>query len=64
MNNNTRIHLSAMMVFQFFVWGTWYVTMGTRLFEIDFTGGEIGRAYNTVSWAAIIAPFFIDSSST
>lgn len=54
-----RFQLSAMMFFQFFIWGCWYVTMGTYLFKIGFSGANIGAAYSTVNWGAIISPFFI-----
>jgi nucleoside transporter len=59
MNKKTRIQLSVMMFFQFFVWGAWYVTMGTYLLKINFEGLAVGAAYSTVNWAAIISPFFI-----
>ncbi|NJK83172.1 MAG: nucleoside permease, partial [Saprospiraceae bacterium] len=53
MQTNTRIQLSVMMFLQFFVWGTWYVTLGTYLGHIGFQGTEIGDIYSTVSLAAI-----------
>lgn len=59
MTRNVQIQLSAMMFFQFFIWGCWYVTMGTYLFKIGFDGGNIGAAYSTVNWGAILSPFFI-----
>lgn len=59
MQTNTRIQLSVMMFLQFFVWGTWYVTLGTYLGHIGFQGTEIGDIYSTVSLAAIIAPLFV-----
>ncbi len=59
MNLNTRLRLSIMMFFQFFVWGTWYVTMSTYLLSIGFDGLNVGAAYSTVNWGAIVAPFII-----
>lgn len=50
--------LSVMMFLQFFVWGAWYVTLGTYLGEgLKFEGGQIGRAYSAMPWGAIVAPF-------
>lgn len=59
MNPTVRIQLSTMMFLQFFVWGTWYVTMGTYLLEIGFTGLDVGAAFSTVNWGAILSPFLV-----
>lgn len=48
-----------MMFLQFFVWGTWYVTLGTYLGQIGFDGSDIGNIYSTVNLGAIIAPLFV-----
>jgi len=49
-----------MMFLEFFIWGGWFVTLGTFLGNnLNATGGEIGQAYSTQSWGAIIAPFII-----
>lgn len=60
MNLKTNVQLSVMMFFQFFVWGTWFVTMGTYLgTELNADGDAIGVAYMTQAWGAIIAPFIM-----
>jgi nucleoside transporter len=47
-----------MMFLEFFIWGGWFVTMGTYLARsLGASGAEIGSAYSTQSWGAIIAPF-------
>lgn len=52
--------LSAMMFLQFFIWGGWFVTLGTFLSSnLEASGGQIGMAFSTQSWGAIIAPFVI-----
>ena len=49
-----------MMFLQFFVWGGWFVTLGTFLGNnLNATGGQIAMAFSTQSWGAIIAPVFI-----
>jgi nucleoside transporter len=52
--------LSVMMFLEFFIWGAWFVTMGTYLTgPLSFSDGENALAYATQSWGAIIAPFVI-----
>jgi len=60
MNFTTRSQLSAMMFLEFFVWGAWYVTLGTFLINnLHATGAQTGAVFSTQSWGAIIAPFII-----
>lgn len=48
------------MFFEYFIWGTWYVTMGTYLFSnFDATAVQVGSSYANLSIAAIISPFFV-----
>lgn len=58
--NNVTLRLSLMMFLQFFIWGGWFVTLGTFLANnLSASGGQIGMAFSTQSWGAIIAPFII-----
>src|SRR5210317_701756 len=60
MNRSIQIRLSTMMFLEFFIWGGWFVTLGTFLANnLNATGAETGMAFSTQSWGAIIAPFII-----
>jgi nucleoside transporter len=56
---HVRVQLSVMMFLEFFVWGVWFVTMATYLSKLGFRGVDIGDAYSTMNWGAVIAPFFV-----
>ena len=60
MSFKISFQLSLLMFFQFFIWGAWFVTMGTFLSqEFNSSGSELSLAYETQSIGAIIAPFII-----
>jgi nucleoside transporter len=61
MKTTTKIQLSTMMFFNFFVWGIWFVTMGTFLTKGDIaaSGSQTGLAYGTQCLGAIVAPFIV-----
>jgi nucleoside transporter len=60
MTAGIRVKLSTMMFLEFFVWGAWFVTMGTYLTKgLHSTDVQSATAYATQSFGAIIAPFII-----
>jgi nucleoside transporter len=60
MKATTRVQLSAMMFLNFFIWGAWYVTMGTYLDKVlGASGVQVGAAYSAMAIATIISPFFV-----
>ncbi|MDR9388057.1 MAG: MFS transporter [Balneolaceae bacterium] len=55
--------LSLMMFLQFFIWGAFFVTMGSYMLNI-FSGEDginsiIGSAYATHNWAGLLAPVLV-----
>jgi nucleoside transporter len=60
MNLATKTKLSVMMFLEFFIWGAWFVTLGTYLLtNLKTNATEVGVAFLTQSIGAIVAPFII-----
>lgn len=48
------------MFLEFFIWGAWFVTLGTFLLQnLETSGTQVGVAFLTQSIGAIVAPFII-----
>jgi nucleoside transporter len=48
------------MFLQYFIWGSWYVSLGTYLANVlKFSGQEIGAAYGAFAVGSMISPFFV-----
>jgi len=59
MGRKIYAQLSAMMFLEFFIWGAWFVTLGTYLASINFSGADVGYTYLMNNIGAIVSPFFI-----
>src|SRR5947208_15810475 len=61
MQTALKAKLSFFMFVQYFIWGSWYVSMGTYLANVlKFSGQEIGPAYGAFAIGSMITPIFVE----
>ncbi|MEQ5226482.1 nucleoside permease [Proteus cibi] len=52
-----KIQLKGMMFMQYFIWGSWLITLGAYMMQtLNFTGIEVGLVYGSKGIAALIMP--------
>lgn len=60
MQTTLKVRLSIFMFLQYFVWGSWYVSMGVYLLNVlHCDGADLGLAYGALAIGAMISPFFV-----
>ena len=60
MPSSLNIRLGLMMLLNYIIWGSWYVTISTYLTTtLKFTGTQAGAVFGTASVAAVLSPFFV-----
>ncbi len=60
MKSIASAQLSLMMFLEYFIWGSWYVTMSTYMANnLHSSGVQIGAAYSALAIATMISPFIV-----
>ena len=60
MKSTASVQLSLMMFLEYFIWGSWYVTMNTYMrINLHSSGIQIGAAYSALAIATMISPFIV-----
>ena len=60
MKPNAAVLLCLMMLLEYFIWGSWYVTMSTYMVNnLHSSGVQIGAAYSALAIATMISPFVV-----
>ncbi len=60
MQTQLKVKLSFFNFLQYFIWGSWYVSMGIYLGKtLGFSGQQVGAAYGAFAIGSMISPFFV-----
>lgn len=62
--NQLKLRLVIMNFIQFFIWGSWLITIGAYWFQTlpnlhpdeEWTGSAFGALFSTMGWAALVMP--------
>lgn len=55
--NNIKYRLVVMNFMEFFVWGSWLISMGAYMFNtLHFSGEQVGSIYGTMGLASLFMP--------
>lgn len=54
---NVKLRLTLMNFLQFFIWGSWLISLSAYMMnKLHFTGGEVGAIYATAGLASLFMP--------
>ncbi|MCE5320412.1 MAG: nucleoside permease [Bacteroidales bacterium] len=54
---STKLRLTLMNFLQFFLWGSWLISLGGYMIvKLNFTGGQVGGIYATMGLASLFMP--------
>jgi NHS family xanthosine MFS transporter len=54
---NIKLRLTLMNFLQFFLWGSWLISLGGYMIvKLNFTGGQVGGIYATMGLASLFMP--------
>ena len=54
---NTKLRLTVLSFFQFFIWGSWLITIGAYWFQTkQWSGAQFGAIFSTMGIASIFMP--------
>ena len=58
--SSLKLKLAGFMFLQYFIWGAWYVSLGTYLANtLKFEGAQIGLTSGAFAIGAMISPFLV-----